>query len=1349
MPDVTAEQRQDVGQIVTFYSFKGGTGRTMALANVAWILAANGERVLIVDWDLESPGLHRFFQPFMDPGVAQLPGVVDFIRTYEWQMEDEIGRLLADNLLDEEAMRWKKPALDAIAALIDENVSGLSRLVKPVGWQFPGRGAIDFLSPGAQTNDGVYAQALSALEWDTLYDKLNGGQFLDALRERLKRSYDWILIDSRTGLSDIASICTLHLPDSVIDCFTLSRQGLEGAAQVAGQIEAYTSREIKVLPVPMRIDHSREDKVVDGLDAARELFAGLPANMSDDQRAQYWAEVQVPYRPLYAYEETLAAFGDRPGVIDSLLSSYERIAARITANKVTRLPPRQEWLRLSTWRMFSRSAVSRAEIVVDFSPQDQLWAEWIAAALASAGHSARLVGEQARRTVDGADPPRVVGVLSDFYLSRREDSEFAPVLESDSAGENLGDPEYLIDIADTQVPSGVFDGVPVGFIGDLPEERAVSRLIEGLGGSTPPQDEPLAGGVRYPGDSSRRIERIPARNVNFTGRNDFLRHLREALRSRGRAVVLQQPDIEGPGGIGKTQVALEYAHRFKEDYDVVYWLNCEPAQYVDAALVDLGKQLREEFGASLPEEGGVTELARQVLKYLSELETQRWLLIYDNAEDIERITENLLPASGGHVLITSRNQGWEARSAQGQTLRLGLFERQESVSHLRRRLPGIDVADADQLAAELADMPLAVAAAGALLNTDKLSVPEYLDLLKAEPVRPLRPDHELRAYPEAVVKAWHLSVDRLERRSAAAARLLEMSSVMVPEISFDLIYSEPMVVMVRDLDPTISEPAMIAKLVTQIDDQALIKVDRGARQIQVHRVFQTIMRERMSADEVASARRNVHSLLVAARPKGDVDDPQLWQGFRQLWPHVRPSQAERSTREDVRDLLVDRIRYLWQRDDLEPGSRRARHIEEAWVEMLAAEPDADSDGAKLLRKQLYRLRFNLANILRNLGQFEESRALDEAVLSAQEQELGPAHPHTLQTRGSLAADLRALGKYRQALTLDQATYESWALNSGFGEDYGGTLFAANNLALSSLLNGRYRDALRRDRQTLKRRSTLYRPGYPRTLTSGTAVARDLIEGGQYQEAADMLVEVVNQSHRWLGDDARITLNARLWLGVAQRCAGDPVQAAPNIEAAMTGLSRGFGPNSNDALASRLSYALNQLALKQVAEGRKALEEVLAVYEGWLGTDHPHVLISELNVATALCLEGKYADAQAHVERAVNGLSDTLSPTHTYTLSAKLVWASVLAYLGKLEDAAEVEETVFAERTEWLGFDHPDTLRCRANLLLTRHQQGANGGTGDRQRVISQLESVLGANHPDVIAAAASRRLLCVVNPQPF
>jgi len=73
------------GRIITFYSYKGGTGRTMALANTAWILAANGARVLAVDWDLEAPGLHRFYHPFLDPStLAATPGVIDMITEYSW-----------------------------------------------------------------------------------------------------------------------------------------------------------------------------------------------------------------------------------------------------------------------------------------------------------------------------------------------------------------------------------------------------------------------------------------------------------------------------------------------------------------------------------------------------------------------------------------------------------------------------------------------------------------------------------------------------------------------------------------------------------------------------------------------------------------------------------------------------------------------------------------------------------------------------------------------------------------------------------------------------------------------------------------------------------------------------------------------------------------------------------------------------------------------------------------------------------------------------------------------------------------------------------------------------------------
>src|SRR5580700_9409489 len=127
-----AEAQEDrPGRIVTFYSYKGGTGRTMALANTAWILAANGKRVLVADWDLESPGLHRFFQPFMGPEASAQPGIVDFIRGYEWAIDeaDRAGALNVEKL--------GQAAPQAVTKLIDESVRNLSRFATTVSWRFP------------------------------------------------------------------------------------------------------------------------------------------------------------------------------------------------------------------------------------------------------------------------------------------------------------------------------------------------------------------------------------------------------------------------------------------------------------------------------------------------------------------------------------------------------------------------------------------------------------------------------------------------------------------------------------------------------------------------------------------------------------------------------------------------------------------------------------------------------------------------------------------------------------------------------------------------------------------------------------------------------------------------------------------------------------------------------------------------------------------------------------------------------------------------------------------------------------------------------------------------------------
>jgi len=1325
--DAEASQPTHAGQVVTFYSFKGGTGRTMALANVAWILAANGRRVLIADWDLESPGLHRFFKPFLEASVTERPGIIDFVRKWAWAAA---SAGIDPDVLHTGSEESRKAAEKELSRLIQQHIDEVNRYAIPLSWAFPGQGAVHFWTPGKQTN-GAYQTALSALAWDNFYDKLFGGQFFDALRQYMKSSYDYVLIDSRTGLSDIASICTVHLPDIVVDCFTLSTQGVEGAAAIARMIEGHTERNITILPVPMRIDRRKKDKVEEGLDFAAQLFEGLPAGMPDADRREYWSDVEVPYRESYACEEILAVFGDAPGSRTSLLASYERIAARITGGTVTASPPREEWLRLRTRNLFSRTPPSSpVEVVLDFSPVDQLWAEWIAAVLAGAEIKVRWSGETPAGLASPDDAEletQTVAIVTDSYISRLLGGQ--PTVHLD----------LLICVTDIRLPQ-TLDEVPVIFLARLSEAQVVNLLIDRFGGR-PTEPESGIPALPYPGGTRPQILNIPGRNVNFTGRDQDLRRLRQDLRASGVAVVLPQT-ILGLGGVGKTQVALEYAHRFRADYDIIWWMNCNQSQYVDASLADLGQRIRLVFGAALLEEGGVTELAQQVLNFLREgFPDKRWLLIYDNAEEIDEV-KDLLPSGGGHVLITSRNEAW---NALGNSLKVDVFKRPESIGHLRRRMPAITDAEADELAGTLGDMPLAVAAAGALLAITEMPVPEYLRQLRMQPARTFPAGDPLNEYPEAVTKAWDLSLNHLQQNSAAAARLLEFCSVMAPDISLDLIETREMAKALRDSDPNISDRTMISRLIRQIDLLALIKLDNNARQIQVHGVVQAVVYERMSEADKESARQGVHQLVVAARPpEGDVDDPRTWPRYRLIWPHLSPSGAMWSEDEQVRELLIERVRYLRQRDDLERGQRRAEEIQGAWETMLARGPEPEL--ATSLQRQLFRLQFNLANILRDLALFPQARDVDEDVLRGQTQYLPARHPHTLQTRGSLAADLRALGYYQDALDYDLETYRLW--NSEYGDDFRGTLTAAHNLALSYRLTGDFRNALDYDLRTLERRTSVLRAEHPRTLNSGAAVARDLLEAGRYGEAVTRINAVWAQCRRILGEGDRATLNARLALGVAQRCAGHLDEAAMHIDAAGVGLIRGFGSDSSDALACRLSQALSLLALHHVSRGMRAAEEVLAVYEGRVGPEHPHSLICKLNIATAAYLEKDYDTAETRIQSAVAGLEARVGPTHPYTLAAKMVQATILAHRVRLAEAAELEQLVVSGRERVLGTQHPDTLRCQANLLLTRQAQGVDGSR-ERQAVIAELASMVGPEHPDVTTAEKGERLLCMIDPQPF
>ncbi|MBO0724933.1 MAG: tetratricopeptide repeat protein [Blastocatellia bacterium] len=303
-----------LGNIITFYSYKGGTGRSMAVANVAWILASNGKRVLTVDWDLEAPGLHRYYSPFLgDKDLTGSEGLIDLLIEFR-----DATAIAGPGESDDD---WHKSYADIAAYVVS------------LDWDFPGGGTLDLLPAGRQ--GASYSARVNSFDWVEFYERRGGGVFLEAMKEKMRADYDYVLIDSRTGVSDTSGICTVQMPDAVVVCFTLNNQGIKGSAAVSHSIyeqRVRKGRDIAIFPVPMRVEPFEKIKLDTRREYAKKMFEVFPAHLPPQSRAQFQEDTQVKYLPYYAYEEILATFGNRPGESEStsLLAPAERLTAYLT-----------------------------------------------------------------------------------------------------------------------------------------------------------------------------------------------------------------------------------------------------------------------------------------------------------------------------------------------------------------------------------------------------------------------------------------------------------------------------------------------------------------------------------------------------------------------------------------------------------------------------------------------------------------------------------------------------------------------------------------------------------------------------------------------------------------------------------------------------------------------------------------------------------------------------------------------------------------------------------------------------------------------------------------------------------
>lgn len=313
-----ALQPSEAGKIITFYSYKGGTGRSMALANVACLLAKRlaktSKRVLVMDWDLEAPGLHRFFSAKSDlPEYEKQLGVIDYFHSLQ-QMLEASPELNGDFAAPE---GWR---------LLDEKLPLDNYLIPDVV------GGVDFMRAGRF--DREYPRLVGSFNWIEFFNR--NGAVIRTFREVLANKYVYILVDSRTGLTDVSGICTALLPEKLVGVFTPNRQSLRGLCDIVSQAVEYRSksddfRPLSVFPLPSRVENAEKDLREQWRKAYQKDFEDLFRNLHGTEQCDltsYFDTVLLPHVSYYAYGENIAVLQERPDAI-SLSGAYQRFFDRL------------------------------------------------------------------------------------------------------------------------------------------------------------------------------------------------------------------------------------------------------------------------------------------------------------------------------------------------------------------------------------------------------------------------------------------------------------------------------------------------------------------------------------------------------------------------------------------------------------------------------------------------------------------------------------------------------------------------------------------------------------------------------------------------------------------------------------------------------------------------------------------------------------------------------------------------------------------------------------------------------------------------------------------------------------
>jgi tetratricopeptide (TPR) repeat protein len=669
-----------------------------------------------------------------------------------------------------------------------------------------------------------------------------------------------------------------------------------------------------------------------------------------------------------------------------------------------------------------------------------------------------------------------------------------------------------------------------------PEEDDLFSTFHKL--ATAPSSQRNKPAARTP---TQRIFHVPRpENPFFTGRDDVLAWIERVFRNSNALFTQLKIAIYGAAGTGKSEAAAQYAHRYRDNYQVVWWVDAETAASRDDSFIGLATAIA--LPGADARDISVTRAA--VLRWMEQ--ATNWLVIFDNVESPTDLQPWLPSRVGGHLLITSRDDAWrgvaEARNIE-------TWDILTAAAYLRDRSGDEDMAAAQALAAELGGMPLACEHAATYVEDSGSSLAGYLSLLK----------QRFDKAAEPVFRTFTLAIEKAAEEAPLAEVVMNICACLAPEPIPRILFSgEEGLRVLSSLSPLgrgqgegggssaapgagplpshptaapptssqrgeVEEPSPVDAFALNeafaaLRRQALIL---GQESLTLHRLVQAAARSRLTDKQ----KWNVTALTLTAKAfPYDSDDARTWDDCARLRPHAETLLAavpDAVAPPGTADLLCNQLGlYLRECGDYTAAlALYERNLQ------LREKHYGPNDGKTATALS------NLGGLLQSMGHLEEAECHTRRALQIDEGNLGADHEEVATDLSNLAVILNDQKRYVEAEPLLRRALE--IAEAAFGPDHPDVAVRLSNLGFALSGQGKHGEAKPLQERALKITQMHYGDEHPMTATAYGNLANTLRALGDAAGAVEMHRKALVIRQKWLGPDHPDTQNSRQNLAVAE------------------------------------------------------------------------------------------------------------------------------------------------------------------------------------------------------------------------